>query len=155
MSQIWPERIVPLPQVSRVGREPWLGDDKVAQVLGIVTNGYTDMLDKPVVLDNGAVRQIAPVLLGGDPMGGERVLYLRVTNERFYEVGPQIKLTLVSYDSVGRGDRKRIRPGMAGDILDEFVEQLKAVPGLALEDLEEECQFATNRPRDGGIVSVP
>jgi hypothetical protein len=132
MNTIWPERVVSLPRVGHRDGEPWLGDDKVEQILDVVTTGgRPDVLDKPVILDGDTVRLIALVLLGNDALGGRRALYLRVTNERFYEVGPVIKLTIVSYDPVGGSDRRSIRPGQAGDILDGFVQQLQAVPGFA------------------------
>jgi hypothetical protein len=137
MNSIWPVRAVSLPRVGRMEGEPWLGDDKVGQVLDVVTTNHTNMLDKPVVLDDGTVRLIALVLLGDDAMGGHRALYLRVTNERFYQAGPVIKLTIVSYDPVGGPDRPSIGPGQAGEILDGLVEQLQAVPGLASVAREE------------------
>lgn len=131
MNDIWPERVVSVPRVGHMEGEPWLSDEKIEQILGVVASSRGNMLDKPVVLDGGTVRLIALVLLGNDAVSGRRSLLLRVTNERFYQVGPVIKLTVVSYDPVSGSDRERIRPGQAGDIIDQFVEQLHTIPGLA------------------------
>jgi hypothetical protein len=125
---IWPARSIALVRRGHMEGSPFLSDDAVANVMRVLTGGGHNFLDKPVVLDAGTIRLIGLVLLGKDAVSPGSLI-LRVTNERFYNIGPLVRLTVVSTPAIGSSDRRGLLPGKVGDMLDEYVTQIRAELG--------------------------
>jgi hypothetical protein len=133
---IWPRRVINLPH--RVHGDMMfaaLFESHVAQV-NMLLEGHPSRLDKPVKLDNDEYL-IALVVLGKDAVGGSNDLLLRVTNT-YGNRRPTIKLTVISYAATADTERpyERINPARAGEILDEYVDTINAIPGLVPQTYE-------------------
>ncbi len=137
---IWPTRIIRIASPWDSGHSvPWLNDEKITQIREIVAKAHGDMLDKPAMLDESAVRLIALGYMGVDGLSESRMLLVRVTDERFTERAPCIRLSVISYGPIEDSDlpqQLHILPGQAADILKRIIEQFCAVRGLIRPESE-------------------